>query len=161
MAVSKRRKSKPATVGPTPERRQHGKIVVVPGLTGKAHRVELAELFDVYLRQRKITPDEHNALEQFASTYRRGYGSDCQIARYDKGIGGGPSEAPQYAVARIRQLAMHMGPHYRWIHGVCIDGERMRPLERKMGVRNGEGFPRLKGAIRIMTDFWGLPNDGS
>ena len=155
-----KRKPKPEGIGPTPERRRHGNVIVIPGLTGKAHRLDLPDYYDLLYRQGKITRDEHAALETFHSVYRQAYGSDCQIARYDKGIGGGQGGGQQYALIRVRELGVHMQARYGWIEGLVIDGHKMRPLERKMGVRHGSGLAELVRAIRVMTDFWGLPNEG-
>lgn len=152
-------KRKPETIGPTPERRRHGKIVVVPDTHGKHHRVALPDYYDLLLSQRKITRDEHTALERFHSTYRRAYGADCQISRYDKGIGGGQGQGAQYALVAIRELGKHMGPQFGWLEGLVIDGHKLRPLARKMGCRFADTLPRLKDAIKVMTDFWGLPNE--
>lgn len=157
--MPKVRRKRTEGIGPTPERRRHAKIYVVPGVTGKAHRIALPDYYDVLRSQNKITADEHAALEHFHGIYRRAYGSDCQISRYDKGIGGGQGTGQQYALVRVRELASHMGVQYGWLEGLVIDGLKLRPLERRMGVRNNTGIEHLKRAVETMTTFWGMPND--
>ncbi len=160
MKRNRRSRSTPAMV-PTPERLAKGGFDLVDTERAgiKAHRVQIVSQYDLLWRHRKLTRDEHAACEHFERQYRAAFGADCLIARYDKGVSGGAGNVPQHALAEIRHLSTQIGPHWHWLIAVIIDGRGLRVTERWLNVRNGEGLPAFKAAIRAMTEYWQLPNE--